>query len=115
MPKLPAPPVPQKLRELLKDYPEYIASSQEILNTFSKPAPRLQPFDEAVWLLEDGLADFLAKASMEWEAAKSGGDAVAIEQATKRVESLSLARGKFRWITDEGLWNYFQENKEAFE
>ena len=115
MPKLPAPPVPQKLCELLKDYPEYIASLQDILDTFSKPKPRLQPFDEAIWLLEDSLADFLAKASMELEAAKIGSDAVAIEQATKKVESLSLARGKFRWITDEGLWNYFQDNKEAFE
>lgn len=110
MSKRTAPPVPEKLRELLKDYPEHIASLQEALGRFSASPSKLQPFDEAVWLLEDGLADFMTQASVALEAAMAGHDLAAIAQARRKAETMSLARSKARWITDEGLWNYFQEN-----
>jgi hypothetical protein len=32
MPSLPSPPVPQRLREMLKDYPEHVERLQEALN-----------------------------------------------------------------------------------
>lgn len=115
MPKPPAPPVPQKLRELLKDYPEYIAQLQELLNEFAIPKPRLQPFDEAIWLLQDGLASLLFKARDELTAAEASGDASAIEKARQKKTVMSQAQVKVQWIGDEGFRNFFQENKEAFE
>jgi len=116
MSKLPPPPVPRKLCELLKDYPQQIARLQDVLAAFAAhPAPRLQPFDEAIWSLEEELAEFIAKAQDELEAAQASGDPAAIEQATEKERAMLRARPKVRWLSHDGFWNYFEEHREAFE
>lgn len=115
MPKLPAPPVPQKLRELLEDYPECILQLQELLSEFSKPKPRVQPSDEALWLLQDQLASFLFEAKDELTAAEASRDLAAIEKARQKKAVMLHAQARAQWITDKWFWNFFQENKEAFK
>ena len=116
MSKLAPPPVPRKLCELLQDHPDQIARLQEALDQSSdRPSPRIQPFDEAVWALENRLDALLIAAQDDLASAEASGDPVMIGKAREREALISRARPKFLWISDEGLWNYFQENKEAFE
>lgn len=111
MPSLPSPPVPQKLREMLKDYPEHIERLHEVLSHV-KRGPNLMPFDEAVWLLEGRLETFISEARAELRAAETGGDAEAIEQARKKELLMLHARG-LHGLND--LRAYFQVNQEAFQ
>lgn len=116
MPRLASPPIPTKLFELLKDYPEQIARLQKVLDRFADhAAPRLQPFDEAIWSLEDELADFATQAHDERQAAEASGDTAAIERAREKERAMLRARSKARWLGHDGFWNYFQENKEVSE
>lgn len=113
MPQLTPPPVPAKLREMLKDYPEYIARLQEALDGFiAKPKPRLMPFDEAIWALEGRFETFIAEAREELKSAEASQDASAIEKARKKELVMLHARG-LHGLHD--LRAYFQANKEAFE
>lgn len=92
MSKRPTPPLPQKLQELLNDYPEDIAQLQALLNLFAVPKPRLQPFDEAIWLLQDGLDSLLHTAQDELTAAEASGDAAAIEKARAKKAAMLRAQ-----------------------
>lgn len=116
MPRPASPPIPTKLFELLKDYPEQIARLQKVLDTFANhAAPRPQPFDEAIWSLEDELADLVTRAHDERQAAEVSGDATAIERAREKERTMLRTRSKVRWLDHDGFWKYFQENKEASE
>ena len=111
----PSPPVPQALREMLKDYPELIQRLQESLNSaIIKPAKSAPPFEVAIWELEGTLEAFISEAREGLEAAKASGDPGAIEQAEKKVKLMSLARssgGGMRLGLMDDLWGYFQANK----
>lgn len=112
-PKLPPPPVPQKLREMLKDYPEHLERLQEVLIDAVDPArAHLMPFDEAIWALEGRLETFISEARNELQAAVANGDAEAIERA-KAKELLMLHARVLPSLHD--LREYFEENKEKFE
>lgn len=115
MSRLAPPPVPFKLREMLKGYPEYLARLQEVLNEFAEPQSRVQPFDEAVWALQDTLEAFMHEAEAEQQVAESDNDPEAVEKAKEKTSLMSRASFKHRWIDDEGLEKYFAENKKAFE
>lgn len=114
--KLPPPPVPLRLREMLKDYPEHLERLQEVLNTAIDPAKvHLMPFDEAIWALEGRLETFISEARNELQAAEASGDAEAIERAKAKELLMGRASSKGRWLGDEDLWQYFQTHKDAFE
>jgi hypothetical protein len=115
MPQLSPPPVPAKLREILREYPEHIERLQDVLASFGVPKNRVMPFDEAIWALEGRLETFVAEAREELSAAEESADASEIERAKAKELLMLQASSKGRWIGDDGLWNYFQENKEAFE
>jgi hypothetical protein len=116
MPSLPPPPVPQKLREMLKDYPEHIARLQDALNdVVERPSRATPPFEVAIWMLEGALDTFYSEAREELKAAEANGDPGAIAKAKEKEFVMGSAGFQGRWIGDDGLWNYFQENKEAFE
>ncbi|MBO9757306.1 hypothetical protein [Xanthomonas phaseoli] len=89
---LPAPPVPQKLRELLKDYPELIQRLQEVLDDYSRKPNRLMPFDGAIWALEGRLDSFFSEAREELEAAYAKGDPEGIEKAKKKRFAVGYSR-----------------------
>jgi hypothetical protein len=119
MSKQPSPPVPQKLREMLKDYPEYIAGLQQSLNRLiEKPLHGTPPFELATWLLEDTLGDFAIDARAELSAAEASGDPEAIAHAKAKAHLMGRARsgGAGGGMCDlDDLWDYFQVNKEAFQ
>lgn len=48
MPRLPPPPVPERLREMLKDYPEHVDRLQAALTDYVLKPFKLMPFDGAV-------------------------------------------------------------------
>lgn len=116
---LPPQPVPQRLREMLKDYPELIARLQEGLNSvITDPSKVTPPFEMAIWTLEDILSAFISEARKELDAAKASGDSSAIEQADKKERLMSLVRssgGGMRLGLMDDLWKYFNRDEEAFK
>lgn len=117
MPTLAPPSVPQTLREMLKDYPEHIDRLQEALEEFATPKLRLMPFDEAIWVLEGALEEFIAEAREELQAAESSGGPAAIERAKAKESLMFRARsgnGGMRLGLMDDLWDYFQTNKGVF-
>src|SRR5687768_14030106 len=110
---LPRPPVPQRLQEMLQDYPEHIGRLQEVLNTVvDKPSHLTPPFDVAVWVLESRLEAFYREAETEFEAAQATGNIALIAQAHEKQRLMAKACGKYAWFTDEALWNYFQRHQD---
>lgn len=113
---IPPPTVPQSLRELLKDYPEHIQTLQDDLSHIAqKTRLGIPPFEQAVWMLEDALSEFVVQARAELEAAEASGDTDAIEQSKAKTLLMARASSKLQWISDEGLRSYFQPNREAFK
>lgn len=97
----PSPPVPAKLREMLKDYPEHIDQLQRALETVTDRRMRsLPPFEDAVWKLEDCLSGFIGKASAELSAAEASGDSRAIELAKEKERLMMFARSSNIGLAD---------------
>ena len=107
------PPVPQGLREMLKDYPEHIQTLQEDLNKMvAKKSSGVDPFDRAIWMLESALSAFISEARAELKVAEESGDSVAIERAEKKLKAIGPSRFKHNW-GDDNLFDYFQTKKGA--
>lgn len=110
--RLPPPPVPARLREMLRDYPGHLQELQKALNdVVEKPSPVTPPFELAVWMLEDTLSDFVYKARDELQAAETSGDAAAIERAKKKKFAMGSARLNMGGMPD--LHDYFEAHKDA--
>ncbi|WP_234412886.1 hypothetical protein [Stenotrophomonas sp. YAU14A_MKIMI4_1] len=109
----PIPPVPAKLCEMLKDYPEHIQRLQEVLNRSverSRKIP-LMPFDEAIWALEGRLSSFIMEARSDLEAAERTGDPDEIARAYEKERLISFARSCNIGMAEiDDLWEYFQVN-----
>ncbi|MDR1075969.1 MAG: hypothetical protein LBL59_06650 [Xanthomonadaceae bacterium] len=117
MPTLPLPPVPQRLREMLKDYPKHLDRLQEVLNQSVQESMKgeLIPFDMAIWALEDELGSFIDEARSELRAAEASGDVVAITAAEAKENLMSRAIWKHRWLGDAEFRGYFEKNQGAFK
>lgn len=103
------PPVPAKLREMLKDYPEHIERLQELLTAVAEePRPYAPRIEVAVWALEDQLDAFKTEARKALVVAKASGDPGAIEKADAKARLMSQAAWKHVWIGDEELWDYIK-------
>jgi hypothetical protein len=75
MSQSPPPPVPQGLREMLKDYPDHIQELQKSLNrVITKPSKSTPPFEVAIWELERTLETFIDEAREELKAAEASGE-----------------------------------------
>ncbi len=113
MSQLPMPPVPQGLRELLKDYPEHIQTLQEDLNkVVAKRSPGIDPFDRAIWILESALGAFISEAREELKAAEASGDAEAILKADAKFRLMFDCRPSVVWKL-KGLMEYFDAMKSG--
>lgn len=108
------PPVPQQLREKLKDHPELIERLQDALNHAAKnPSKVTPPFELAIWELEDTLSLFVTEARDELAAVEANGNPADIEQAKAKELLMLHASSKGGWISDQKLWDYFQTNGKA--
>lgn len=113
MSSLPIPPVPQRLREMLDEYPGHIERLQEVLSHVIRTSSAgVDPFDRAIWALEGRLEAFVSEAKNERLAAESDGDPQMIAKAVEKEKTMSMARPKRQWISDEALWAYFQQSKD---
>ncbi|WP_394537604.1 hypothetical protein PRJ39_15935 [Lysobacter enzymogenes] len=88
------------------------------MDEFAERKPRLQPFDEALWSLEDELSLFIQQAAGELRRAEAGGDAVEIAWAQEKVRIMFSARSGNVGLggrSVEPLRRWFDENKALFE
>lgn len=109
------PPVPQSLREKLKDYPELIERLQAALDhVVDKPSPVTPPFEHAIWTLEDALDAFMSEARTGLATAEASGHAKHIADAKAKKCVIDYASERGEWRVDESLWEYFQADKGAF-
>src|SRR5690606_35032777 len=116
MPSPPPPPVPQKLREMLEDYPEHIERLKEALDEYAKKIFHLMPFDGAIWALEGRLEAFYSEAHAELQAAEASGDVAAIELAKAKRTLMSRACSKYAWLgQDDGFRDYLEGSRKACE
>jgi len=114
---IPQPPVPQFLRETLKDYPEIVLEIQGYMNEIvAKYLERRwgAPFNEVIELLEDTLSARYSDAYEALKEAEQTGDLQAIYQAKIKDAAVSDARHVGGADLDE-LQEYFQTHKGAFE
>jgi hypothetical protein len=121
MANIPPPPVPPRLREMLKDYPELVQKIQDeldwIVGEMVGRSNVTHPYERAVWRLEDSLEDLYIRARRELEAIELGGDLQAIERAKQKLHLIGRIGSDRPWHDDgdESLWSYFENHKEAFE
>jgi len=110
---IPQPPVPQFLRETLKDYPELIQEIQDVLIKVVTDGPAsIPPFEWAIWRLEDTLSALYSDAYEALKEAEQTGDSQATYRAKIKYDAVSEAN--LLPSLDE-LEKYFQTYKGAFE
>lgn len=101
MPPPSPPPVPQKLREMLEDYPEHICRLQEVLDYLVEtPSAGVDPFDRAIWLLEGRLETFKNEARKDLKAAEASGNAETIARAKMKISIFGAVRADMGPLTD---------------
>jgi hypothetical protein len=112
MNNLPHPPVPQKLREMLKDYPEYVDELQQALNRLiAAPMHGTPLFEQAIWVLEAALESFISEARDELKIAQANGAPDEVERA-KAKELLMLHASGLRGLHD--LHAYIKAKEGGF-
>ncbi|ENZ93830.1 hypothetical protein [Xanthomonas fragariae] len=114
---IPPPPVPQKLREILKDYPELIERIQQQLNNVMQRPSKVPPiFEWAIWMLEDELSSFISEAREELRVAQTDGAPSAIIKAEEKERATRHARSRNRGMSDlNELWHYIEAHKESLK
>jgi hypothetical protein len=114
---LPVPPIPQRLRELLKDYPEHLARIQEDLNDLVlNHAKSIPLFEQAIWDLEGRTSAFIRETQVELEAAQEAGDADAIAMAEAKASLMRRARSPNAGLKGmHELWDYFEAHKDCIK
>lgn len=108
------PPVPQAIRDMLKEHPEHLQILQEDLISVAQKKSPTPAFERAIWAVEDAMSGFVSEARKELKAAQDTGDEEAIAKADAKERLMSRASWKHVWLTDEALWKYFQMHKDAF-
>ncbi len=118
---LPLPPIPQRLREMLKDYPGHLTRLQEVLNfVLDGPSPARgttnHVFEEVIWVLESRLGAFIHEAKDELEAAQASGDAEAVARADMKLRLMFRCRsssGGMKLFYMDDLSKYLEAHEEA--
>ena len=107
------PPIPTKLREVLRDYPEHLRSLQDDLIAVARKPSTTPAYERAVWILESALETFISEARRELNDAQATGDSMAIEAAKAKRSAFGSARTELVGLS--GLRAYFSNwmNNEA--
>ena len=112
---LPPIPIPPRLPELLKDYPELVDEIRQRLASYLKRPMYSQPLDGALWALEGKLDTFISRAQEEVDRAEASGDAEAIARAKAKVSLMFSAYSKNDGLKDiNNICDYFEEHEDAF-
>jgi hypothetical protein len=118
----PPPPVPARLREMLKDYPELIQRVQDGLNRLVSEtlngsyAHPFHVFEKAIWRLEDTLDIFIDEAQRDLKSAEASGDSEVIQQAESKASLMRRARRSGGGMMDlQELSDYFIQYGSAFQ
>lgn len=108
------PPVPQALREMLRNYPELIERLQASLNrVITEPVKSQPPFEVAIWALEGTLGSFVNEALAELEAVQARGDGAAIDSADAKRRLMLFAGSSGGGLRDlSELQAYFQAHAQ---
>ena len=110
---IPQPPVPQILRETLKDYPEIIQDIQDELNdVVMSPLSGTPIIEQAIWAVERIFTVRFSDAFEVLKNAEQAGDSQAIYRAKIKVDAVSRAR--HLWDLED-LREYFQIYKRVSE
>ncbi len=114
---LPVPPIPQRLRELLKDYPDHLALIQQDLNyVVLDHAKSIPLFEQALWILEGRTSAFIRDAATKLEVAQASGDAEAIALAEANASLMRRAADPNSGLKGlHELWDFFQLHRELLK
>jgi hypothetical protein len=112
---LPQPPLPQRIKEYLGEYPDLLERLQQGLNdVVLEPSLATPPFEVAIWALKDSLETFYIDAQAELHAARDAGDAMAITRAEKKEIAVGYAGSSGYGMRDlRELRQYFEENRQV--
>ncbi|HDS1634317.1 TPA: hypothetical protein QEL43_004000 [Stenotrophomonas maltophilia] len=107
------PPVPAKLREMLKDYPDHIEQLQQALNSVKdRRIKSVPPFEAAVWTLEDKLDGFIREARIELADAEASNDPQAVARAKEKEQLMLTSSFKRQWLGDESIHTFYSATEK---
>lgn len=107
------PPVPAKLREMLKDYPDHIKQLQQALNSVKDRRIKSVPtFEAAVWTLEDKLDGFIREARIELADAEASNDPQAVARAKEKEQLMLTSSFKRQWLGDESIHTFYSATEK---
>ena len=113
--ELPPPPIPPRIREHLKDYPDHLDQIQKLLIEYVKQ-PMSMPLDGAIWTLKGRLDSNYVEALGNLEKIKKHGDAEAIAAAEKKLYKFGCAAsGSNGLLNVHDLVMYFDQYKDYFK
>lgn len=108
--RLMLPPLPARLHEQLKDYPQHVRRLQLVLQGVAMArGTRLPRIEMALWVLEDHVGRFLAEARRELDAARCSGNAEWLARARRMEEVMFTLRSRHQWLRDEVFVGYFRD------
>lgn len=111
------PPVPARLREMLKDYPGHIEQLQGVLARSVERSRRLplMPYDDAISALEGRLETFIFEARDELKVAEMSDDPLVVAAAQEKWRLMRMARSGGGGMLDiSDLAEYFERQKDRF-
>ncbi|MCW4455295.1 hypothetical protein OK348_10875 [Flavobacterium sp. MXW15] len=102
------PPIPEGLREMLKDYPEHLQTLQKDLNrVVSNPLKGTPVLEQAIWALEGALETFIFEAQDELKLAEASGDVERVARAKEKDILMFHASSYGNWKS-KNLLDYFE-------
>jgi hypothetical protein len=115
---LPQPPIPQRLMERLRGYPDHIRHLQEELNhkfegSRAAKGTTSHIFEQVIWTLEGCLDAFIREAKAELGVAEKSGDPNDVAGANAKLQVMLRARssnGGMKGLDE--LWQYLERHRD---
>ncbi len=112
--ELPPIPIPTRVRELLRDYPDLIVRLEKRLAR-ALERPTHPPIEGAIWAFEDTLEGFVGDAQQDRRRAEEAGDEHALAQANAKFDAAARAGTRNDGLRDlREVEDYFEHHREAF-
>lgn len=112
---LPPIPIPARVRELLRDYPDLLARLEERL-VIAREHPTHPPIEGVIWAFEDTLEGFAIDAQGDRRRAEEADDEQAMARADAKFSAAVKAGLKHIGLRDlREVEEYFENYKEIFK